>query len=181
MSAIHVWVDGAVSSNGQENSVGGWGCVIKTSEDSNFGTIKSGGEKNTTNNRMELKSVYVGLKEARLLIKKLVETRAVTIDLTGTISEVIVNIHSDSAYVVNAFNSGWIRNWQKNNWLNSEFLPVKNRDLWEGILKEIENFKEVKFIKVKGHEGNLMNEFADTLATKAVMETRIKNKLETYQ
>ena len=76
-----------------------------------------------------------------------------------------VEIYSDSAYVVNAFNQGWIASWQKNNWRNSAKAEVANRDLWEELIK-LTGIHEVTFHKVKGHADNEFNNRCDELAVK---------------
>ena len=78
-------------------------------------------------------------------------------------------VYSDSAYVVNAFNQGWIYNWQKNNWKTASKDPVKNRELWEQLYSLTTKHK-VKFIKVKGHSDNEFNNRCDFLATSAIKE-----------
>ena len=119
---------------------GGWGTILI------YKDIKkeiSGGNKNTTNNIMELTAVIEGLK----LLKRPCN----------------VEIYSDSAYVVNAFLQGWIFNWQKNNWKTSNKEPVKNKELWEELYK-LTRKHEVEFIKVKGHSDNKLNNRCDELA-----------------
>lgn len=78
-----------------------------------------------------------------------------------------VEIYSDSAYVVNAFNQNWIENWRKNGWKNSKKEDVKNRELWEE-LEDLINKHEVTFIKVKGHSDNEYNNRCDELARNAI-------------
>jgi len=120
---------------------GGWGAVLMHNE------IKkeiSGYNNNTTNNIMEITAVIEALK----LLKY----------------ECEVEIYSDSAYVVNAFNQKWIENWKKNNWKNSSKENVKNKELWQELDKLVNNHK-VKFIKVKGHADNEWNNRCDELAT----------------
>ncbi len=78
-----------------------------------------------------------------------------------------VEIYSDSAYVVNAFNQGWIYNWQKNNWKTASKEPVKNRELWEELYALTKKHKTT-FIKVKGHSDNELNNRCDFLATSAI-------------
>jgi len=170
MHVIHCWCDGAVSGNGKEDSIGGWAFVGKT-DYSEKCFFKAGVTKGATNNQMELKAVLSGLKESK---KK---GSNPYLDYSSSAScDAVVRVYSDSAYVINAFNSGWTRNWIKNGWVNIEGEAVKNRDLWEKIIKEMESFKEVNFIKVSGHSGDVMNEFADTLATKVILEHKLKNK-----
>lgn len=123
---------------------GGWGAILMYEQ--NKREI-SGANSNTTNNIMEITAVLEALK----LLKE----------------ECNVEIYSDSAYVVNAFNQGWIYNWQKNNWKTASKDPVKNRELWEelyGLVKK----HNVKFIKVKGHSDNEYNNRCDFLATSAI-------------
>ena len=119
---------------------GGWGAILM------FNDIKkeiSGGEKETTNNIMEITAVIEALK----LLKR----------------ECEVEVYSDSAYVVNAFNNGWIYNWIKNNWQTSGKEPVKNKELWQELYNLIKLHK-VEFIKVKGHSDNDFNNRCDFLA-----------------
>ena len=103
----------------------------------------SGGSKDTTNNIMEITAVIEGLK----MLKK----------------ECEVEIYSDSAYVVNAFNNGWIYNWMKNNWRTASKEPVKNKELWEELYNLTKKHKTT-FIKVKGHSDNEFNNRCDELA-----------------
>ena len=80
-----------------------------------------------------------------------------------------VELYSDSAYVVNAFEQGWIYNWRKNNWKTSGKDDVKNRELWQELYDLTQKHK-VKFIKVKGHSDNEFNNRCDFLATNAIKE-----------
>src|SRR5690606_32655273 len=82
-----------------------------------------------------------------------------------------VRVHSDSAYLVNAFNEGWITNWQRNGWRTSSKKPVENRDLWEMLIAEATRHK-VEWIKVKGHADNPLNNRVDELAVAAMDEGR---------
>ena len=119
---------------------GGWGAILM------FNDIKkeiSGGQKDTTNNIMEITAVIEALK----LLKR----------------ECEVEVYSDSAYVVNAFNNGWIYNWIKNNWITSGKEPVKNKELWQELYILTKTHK-VTFIKVKGHSDNEFNNRCDELA-----------------
>lgn len=138
MIKVTIYTDGACSGN---PGPGGWGAVLMCN-----GNIKeiSGYNKNTTNNIMEITAVVEALK----LLKY----------------ECEVEIYSDSAYVVNAFNQKWIENWKKNNWKNSNKEEVKNKELWEELDKLVSKHK-VKFIKVKGHADNKWNNRCDELAT----------------
>jgi len=123
---------------------GGWGSILM------YKDIKkeiSGGTQDTTNNIMELTAVIEGLK----LLKH----------------ECEVEIYSDSAYVVNAFNNKWIYGWIKNNWKTSSKEPVKNKELWEELYS-LTKIHTVKFIKVKGHSDNEFNNRCDELAREAI-------------
>ena len=138
MKKVILYTDGACSGNPGR---GGWGAVLI------FGNIEkqmSGVSENTTNNQMELTAVIEGLRA----LKEPCE----------------VDIYSDSAYVVNAFNQDWISGWIKNNWRNSKKDPVANRELWEELIS-LTHVHHVTFIKVKGHAGNKYNEICDFLAT----------------
>ena len=137
MDKVIIYTDGACSGN---PGPGGWGTILM------FKDIKkeiSGGNKNTTNNIMEITAVIEGLK----ILKHPCQ----------------VEIYSDSAYVVNTFKNGWLENWKKNNWINSNKKPVKNRELWEE-LDSLTKIHDVKFIKVKGHSDNEYNNRCDELA-----------------
>ena len=137
MEEITIYTDGACSGN---PGPGGWGAILM------FGNIKkeiSGGSANTTNNIMELTAVIQALK----LLKRPCK----------------VNLYSDSAYVINAFEQKWIYGWLKNNWRTSNKEPVKNKELWEELYS-LTKIHDVKFIKVKGHSTNEYNNRCDELA-----------------
>ena len=104
---------------------------------------------NTTNNIMEITAVIEGLKMLKY--------------------ECEVEIYSDSAYVVNAFNNHWIDGWMKKNWINSNHEPVKNKELWQELYDLTKKHK-VKFIKVKGHSDNEFNNRCDELARQAIKD-----------
>ena len=143
MDKVTIYTDGACSGN---PGPGGWGAILM------FKDVKKeiyGGEKNTTNNVMELTAVIESLK----LLKYPCE----------------VELYSDSAYVVNAFLQKWIENWKKNNWKNSNKEDVKNKELWQELLS-LTNIHNVKFIKVKGHSDNEFNNRCDELARNAIKE-----------
>lgn len=141
MKKVTIYTDGACSGN---PGPGGWGAVLI------YGETKkeiSGARKDTTNNIMEITAVLEALK----LLKE----------------ECEVDVFSDSAYVVNAFNQGWIYNWQKNNWKTASKEPVKNRELWEELYSLTKKHK-VTFNKVKGHGTDELNNRCDYLATSAI-------------
>ena len=143
MKEITIYTDGACSGN---PGPGGWGAVLIFQ-----GNQKeiSGGAKDTTNNIMEMTAVIEALK----LLKE----------------PCIVNLHSDSAYTVNAFNQKWIYGWIKKGWKTAGGDPVKNKELWLELI-ELTNKHKVKFIKVKGHSTNELNNRCDYLATTAAKQ-----------
>lgn len=146
MKNVTIYTDGACRGNGKENTIGAYGIVLIYNE------VKKEIKKsfvNTTNNIMELSAVI----DALSLLKE----------------PCSVKIYSDSAYVVNAINQNWIKNWIKNGWRTSSKEPVKNRELWEKLMKLME-IHEVKFIKVKGHADNPYNNRCDELANEAMDE-----------
>ncbi len=141
MKEVTIYTDGACSGN---PGPGGWGAILMCE-----GKQKeiSGASKQTTNNIMEITAVL----EALRLLK---------VDCN-------VQVYSDSAYVVNAFNQGWIENWIKNHWRTANKEPVKNQDLWEELYN-LTKKHNVEFIKVKGHSDNEYNNRCDYLATSAI-------------
>ena len=143
MEEIAIYTDGACSGNPGK---GGWGAILI------FGETKkeiSGGERETTNNRMELTAPIEALK----LVKRPCK----------------IKLYSDSAYLVNAFVNGWIYNWQKNGWKTADKKDVKNRELWEEIYKYTQIHK-IEWIKVKGHSDNEYNNLCDKLAVAAIKQ-----------
>ena len=143
MDEVIIYTDGACSGNPGK---GGWGAILMYGE---HRKEISGGELETTNNRMELTAPIEALK----LLKK----------------PCIVKIYSDSAYLVNAFLQGWIYNWQKNGWKTSDKKDVKNRDLWEEIYK-FTKIHKIEWIKVKGHSDNEFNNMCDKMAVNAIKQ-----------
>ena len=137
MKKVEVYTDGACSGN---PGVGGY-CAILIYN--GIEKVISGSEIDTTNNRMELKAVIVGLKA----LKESCE----------------VDLYSDSQYVIDAFNQKWIDCWKDNNWRNSSKKQVKNVDLWIELL-ELTKMHKVNFIKVKGHSDNQYNNRCDKIA-----------------
>ena len=145
---VTIYSDG--SARGNPDGPGGYGVILRCL-DKNGNTVereKSAGYKKTTNNRMELMGVIVGLESL---------TRPCDVEIV-----------SDSKYVIDAFNQHWIDNWQKNNWRKSDKKPVLNSDLWKRLLKAKEAHN-VTFTWVKGHEGHEENERCDRLAVKAAL------------
>lgn len=134
---VMLYTDGACSGN---PGPGGYGAILIYK-----GIEKeiSGGEINTTNNKMEIMAVIKGLEMLK--------------------SPCQVTVYSDSAYVVNAIQMKWIDSWKKNNWKKADKSKVKNIDLWERLL-ELMEIHDVTFVKVKGHSDNEYNNRCDKLA-----------------
>ncbi|WP_342755974.1 ribonuclease HI [Kineothrix sedimenti] len=143
---VKIYTDG--SARGNPEGPGGYGTVLQYVDGK--GTLHereySAGYKKTTNNRMELMAVIVGLEA----LNKPCE----------------VEVISDSKYVTDAFNQHWMEGWLKKNWKTSGNKPVKNVDLWKRLL-EAKKQHQVEFTWVKGHDGHPENERCDTLATAA--------------
>ena len=145
MEKVTIYTDGACSGN---PGPGGWGAILMYN-----GNKKelSGGCKDTTNNIMEITAVIEALKALKFPCE--------------------VDLYSDSAYVVNSFNQGWIYNWLKKSWKTASGEPVKNRDLWEELYRLTKTHK-VTFHKVKGHADNEFNNRCDELARNAIDSVR---------
>jgi len=144
MKPVVVYADGACSGN---PGPGGWAAIIQDGPDANSERIVSGGERMTTNQRMELTAALEGLR--------------------AVVSARPVRLHSDSAYVVNCFRDKWYKRWEQNGWRGADKKPVSNRDLWEALLAEAGR-RDVKWVKVQGHAGDPLNERVDELARKAI-------------
>ncbi len=140
MDNVIIYTDGACSGN---PGPGGWGSILMYKDKKKE---ISGGAKETTNNIMEMTAVIEALK----LLKYPCD----------------VLIYSDSAYVVNAFNNGWIYNWYKNGFRTADKKPVKNKELWEELYG-LTKVHKVQFIKVKGHSDNELNNRCDEMAVEA--------------
>ena len=135
---IEIFTDGACSGN---PGPGGWGAILRYKETEK---VISGGEKNTTNNRMELTGVIEALK----LLKEPCE----------------VILTTDSKYVADGLSKGWARSWKKNGWKKSDKSPALNPELWDKLL-ELEDYHTLEYVWIKGHDGHPENERCDTLAT----------------
>lgn len=136
---LKIWTDGSCLGN---PGPGGWAFIATNGKDI---AERNGGEKETTNNRMELTAVIKALSAA----KKHDE----------------LEIHTDSQYVKNGMEK-WVRQWKNNNWKNAEKKPVKNKELWQQ-LDELAQTKKITWVWVKGHAGQEMNERCDELARNA--------------
>ncbi|MBQ1452599.1 MAG: ribonuclease HI [Ruminococcus sp.] len=137
MKKVEIFTDGACSGN---PGPGGWGTILR------YNSVEkelSGGEANTTNNRMELTAVISGLKA----LKEPCE----------------VTLYSDSQYVCNALKLGWAKKWQSQGWMRNKKEPALNPELWEELLR-LCNVHQVEVVWVKGHAGHPENERCDRLA-----------------
>lgn len=157
---IRLYTDGAAAGNGQINARGGYGAVILHNNEEHHIYGRVSGE--VTNQICELWAVIVGITSVFAnFSNELMKDR-------------IVEIYSDSAYVVNCINDKWYKKWQVNGWKNSQQKPVANKPLWEKLIALLP-FADLKFIKVKGHEGDIYNEKADELARKGVKMEETEN------
>ena len=141
MKEIQLFCDGACSGN---PGPGGWGALLR------YGPHErelSGGEAQTTNNRMELTALIEGLRALKAPCR--------------------VAVVTDSEYVANGINKGWARGWQRNGWVKSDKKPALNAELWEALLREIDRH-EVTVRWVRGHNGHPENERCDRLAVEQV-------------
>jgi ribonuclease HI len=145
MKEIIIYTDGACSGN---PGPGGWGAVLIYQEHKKE---ISGFADQTTNQRMELTAAVMALKQLKEPCQ--------------------VKLYSDSAYLINAFQQHWLKNWQRNGWKNSRKEPVENQDLWKKIL-ELDSMHQVQWIKVKGHGDNVFNNRCDQLAREEIKKNR---------
>ena len=137
MKTVTLYTDGACSGN---PGPGGWGAILEY-----MGHEKelSGGEASTTNNRMELTAVIEGLAALK--------------------ESCIVELYSDSKYVIDGLQKGWAASWRKNGWRKADKKPALNPDLWERLLNLTEKH-ELSYHWVKGHADNPYNNRCDQLA-----------------
>ena len=142
---VELYTDGACSGN---PGPGGYGAILSYN-----GREKElvGGEEMTTNNRMELTAVIVGLEALK--------------------EPCNVTVYSDSKYVVDAMNQGWAEKWHDNNWMRNSKEPALNPDLWEQLLG-LSMEHDVTFVWVKGHAGHPQNERCDKLATRYIEQLK---------
>lgn len=150
MEKVTIYTDGACSGN---PGPGGWAAVLIYKD---ARKEISGGKKETTNNEMEITAVLEALK----ILKRPCE----------------IMIYSDSAYVVNTFNKGWIYTWVRNNWVRKDVKTkkeeqVKNKELWEELYLLCQKHK-VTFNKVKGHSDVELNNRCDELARAEIKKLR---------
>ncbi len=136
---LKIWTDGSCLGN---PGPGGWAFIATNGKEI---AERSGGESDTTNNRMELTAVIKALTAAK--------------------KHDALEIHTDSQYVKNGMEK-WVKQWKNNNWKNAEKKPVKNKELWQQ-LDELAQTKNITWVWVKGHAGQEMNERCDELARNA--------------
>ncbi len=142
---VYIYTDGACSGN---PGPGGWGAILVSGAHEKE---LSGGEIDTTNNRMEITAVIKGLEALK---------RPCDVVLT-----------TDSKYVVDAITQGWAKRWKANNWMRNKKDKAQNPDLWETLLKLLE-IHNVEFVWVKGHAGHKYNERCDRLAVNYYMQLK---------
>ena len=140
MKKVKIYTDGACSGN---PGPGGWGALIRFGE--HQGEL-SGGDFDTTNNRMELLAAITGLEALKASCR--------------------VTLHSDSRYLVDAMTKGWLRGWKSRGWSRANNQFLKNSDLWKR-LDAVAAPHEISWLWVKGHAGHPENEHCDTLADTA--------------
>lgn len=138
---VIIYTDGACSGN---PGLGGWAAILRYGEHTKE---IAGSEKGTTNQRMELTAAIRALEALKRPCR--------------------VRLHSDSAYLVNAFKQRWFDRWLLNGWRNAKGDPVENQDLWERLL-ELSEIHDVEWIKVKGHADDELNNRCDELAKEQV-------------
>lgn len=141
MKTIELYTDGACSGN---PGPGGWGVILRyEGEDQRYEKELSGGEDHTTNNRMELMGVIRGLEALK--------------------QPCIVELYSDSKYVIDALEKGWAKGWQRRGWIKSDKKPAQNPDLWEQLLSLCDRHT-MHYHWVKGHAENPLNNRCDEMA-----------------
>lgn len=149
LSDVTIYTDGACSGN---PGPGGWAAILMAG-----GVTKeiSGSDPATTNNRMEMKAAIEAFRKLNRPCR--------------------VRIYSDSAYLVSAFNQGWLLNWQSNGWKNAARDPVSNMELWQELLK-LAKPHQVTWVKVKGHAQNPYNNRCDELAVEEIRKLRARQE-----
>jgi ribonuclease HI len=143
---VHIYCDGACSPN---PGLGGWGAILIAPDKAGYRKELSGGEANSTNNRMELTAALMALKALKLPCR--------------------VEVFTDSKYVRNAFEEKWLEKWQRNGWRTSDKKPVSNEDLWRELV-EAARTHQVRWNWVRGHSDDVENNRADALAVAARLE-----------
>ena len=137
MKEVSIYTDGACSGN---PGPGGWAAILRYKGQEK---VLSGGERETTNNRMELTAALRALEALKEPCR--------------------VTLKSDSRYLVDAVTKGWARSWRAKGWMRNAKEPAKNPELWEALLQQLEKH-EVQFLWVKGHAEDPYNDRCDKLA-----------------
>ncbi len=145
MKEIEIYTDGACSGN---PGPGGWAAILQYND---VEKVLSGGERLTTNNRMELLSAIEALRALK--------------------TPCSVNLYSDSAYLINAMTQGWLAKWAHNQWRTAGKDEVKNQDLWQALL-ELSAIHRINWVKVKGHADNERNNRCDAVARQEISKLR---------
>lgn len=144
MPRVLIYCDGACSPN---PGIGGWGAILVSPAHGQAARKElSGAEPETTNNRMELTAALMALRALKATCE--------------------VQVFTDSQYVRNAFEAGWLDKWQRTGWKTSSKQPVQNADLWQALLEQT-RVHRVSWHWVRGHSGHVENERADALAVAA--------------
>lgn len=146
---VELFTDGSCLSN---PGPGGWGAILRYREHEKE---LSGGEADTTNNRMELTAAIEGLSALKEPCK--------------------VTLYSDSQYLVNGIQKGWAKKWKANGWMRNKKEPAINPDLWEKLLT-LFDYHQVTLVWVKGHAGHPENERCDRLAVAQSKKIQAKQK-----
>ena len=147
MHEVEIYTDGACSGN---PGPGGWGAIL-----SSGGRERelAGGEPHTTNQRMEIQAAIEGLRALRMPCR--------------------VKLYSDSAYLIRAFQDGWLESWQRNGWRTKNKGEVANQELWQELLK-VAAPHQITWIKVRGHSDNEGNNRADALARAGIKKQKAR-------
>ncbi|PSQ79642.1 MAG: ribonuclease HI [Bacteroidetes bacterium QS_8_68_15] len=148
MQDVTIYTDGGCNPN---PGPGGWAALLLFEDEEDVAGRRKeqrlkDGARDSTNNRMELTAALKALE---------------ALDAPAH-----VELHTDSRYLANAFNQGWLDSWQDNGWKTSSNKPVKNKDLWQKLLAAVEKH-EVEWTWVKGHAGNPLNELVDDMVGQA--------------
>lgn len=166
---INIYTDGSstrATNKGITENFGGYGVVICMDDT----IVKFGNSAiDATSNRMELYALYAALVKVKGYIRR------EFIPYNKKIDRVV--IHSDSSYVVNGVNDGWLQKWKGNNWINAEGDPVKNHDIWKQVdrlIAILTGYTRIELEKVVAHTGNQFNEIADEMA-KAYKKEAMEN------
>ena len=140
MKEVSLYTDGACRGN---PGPGGWGAILVYGK---YEKELSGGERETTNNRMELMAAISGLEALK--------------------EDCAVTLYSDSKYLIDGMTKGWAEKWKANNWIKSDKKKALNTDLWEKML-HLDKQHDIEYVWVKGHNGHEYNEQCDRMAVSA--------------